>query len=343
MSALPAVAREAIEGPEGTEGERLPFTSPRLLAPMEGVTEPSFRGLVLARNAPDALGGAFTEFVRVTERPAPRARLAAWLGTRRFPQPVGLQLMGSNEEAMAESTRRAFEAGAPLVDLNFGCPAKGALRGCAGSGLLDDPPRMERLVRAVVRAAEGRVVTAKVRAGGEDDRLLEDIVRAVEAGGAELVSVHCRTRRGGYTEEADWSRLERAVAAVSIPVCGNGGVSRAEDLERLRRETGCRYVMVGRAALGNPWIFSGREVGAGEAARFLLEYADELLAGPRPGRAAGRVKQLLQHWSAGGLLGRGEEVERTRLRWLRERDPEALFAEMRRRAEPNAPAPTRRR
>ena len=303
----------------------LPFTAPNLLAPMEGVTEPCFRDLVLARNPPTALGGAFTEFARVVQVPLPRRALREHLGPRRWPAPVGLQLMGSEPGLMAESARRAAEVGAPLVDLNFGCPAKGALRTCAGSALLREPRKVEELVRACADALPDRPVTAKIRAGYEDDRLLEDLARAAEAGGASMLTVHCRTRAEGYQEAVDWSRLARAAASVSIPVCGNGGVRVHADLERLRRETGCRYSMVGRAALGDPWIFSGTEVSAAEAARFLLEYAEALAAsaGVRPHGAAGRVKQLLQFWTAGALLG-GERHE-----WLREADPARLFVRLR--------------
>ncbi len=303
----------------------LPFTAPNLLAPMEGVTEPCFRDLVLARNPPTALGGAFTEFARVVQVPLPRRALREHLGPRRWPAPVGLQLMGSDPGLMAESARRAAEVGAPLVDLNFGCPAKGALRTCAGSALLKDPRQVEELVRACAEAVTDRPVTAKIRAGYEDDALLEELARAAEAGGASMLTVHCRTRAEGYQEVVDWSRLARAAASVSIPVCGNGGVRVHADLERLRRETGCRYAMVGRAALGDPWIFSGTRVEAADAARFLLEYAEALGASGtcRASGAAGRVKQLLQFWTAGELLG-GQRGE-----WLREADPERLLERLR--------------
>jgi tRNA-dihydrouridine synthase C len=302
----------------------LPFTAPWLLAPMEGVTEPCFRDLVLARNGVEALGGAFTEFVRVVREPLPARVLRAHLGPLRFAAPVGLQLMGADAAALAETARRAVAAGAPLVDLNFGCPAKGALAGCAGSALLRDPRGLEDLVRAAVLAVGGAApVTAKIRAGFDDDRRLEDLARAAEAGGAALCTVHCRTRREHYAPAVDWGRIARAVLAVSIPVCGNGGVRSHADLERMRRETGCRYVMVGRAALGDPWIFGGRAVRAADAARFLLDYAQALRARGRCGErgAAGRLKQLLHHWTAGGLVDdpRG---------WLREPDPGRLLARL---------------
>ena len=121
----------------------LPFTGPWLLAPMDGVTEPVFRELVLRRNSAEHLGGAFTEFVRVTDHPLPVRVLAARLGEERFETPVGLQLMGADLDALAETARHAEVAGAPLLDINFGCPAKGALRGCAGSATLTDPARVE--------------------------------------------------------------------------------------------------------------------------------------------------------------------------------------------------------
>ncbi|MBM3978124.1 MAG: tRNA-dihydrouridine synthase family protein, partial [Planctomycetes bacterium] len=277
-------ASSTLFAPLAPPAAALPFTSPWLLAPMEGVTEPSFRDLVLARNAPHELGGAFTDFVRVVERPIPLWKMSEHLGPHRFAQPVGVQLMGSDLAALAQTARNAVEAGAPLVDLNFGCPAKGALRGCAGSALLDDPARLEGVVRAVRAAVPEVPVTAKMRAGGTDASRLEDLARAAEAGGACLLTVHCRTRAELYQDEVDWGRIARAVAAVRIPVCGNGSVRTRADLERMRRETGAAFAMVGRAALGDPWVFGPRRATRAEAARFLLDYFERLIelgASPR--------------------------------------------------------------
>jgi len=302
----------------------LPFTSRALLAPMEGVTDPAFRDVVLARHRAEDLGGAFTEFVRITDRPASAAVLARHLGARRFPMPVGVQIMGSALHLVAASAVAATEAGAAVVDLNFGCPAKGALRGCAGSAMLDAPQAMERMVAACVEAVQDEVpVTAKIRAGVEDAGRLEELARAVEAGGASLLTVHWRTRSEAYCDAVDWSRIARAVQAVSIPVCGNGGLGSREDMGRMSQETGCAYVMVGRAALGDPWIFSGEAVTRAEAARFLLEYAANL-RGARRGDVSGvaaRIKQLLNYWTAGGLV-----TDQDRGSWLRERDPVRLLA-----------------
>lgn len=289
---------------------------------MDGVTDVAFRDLVLQRNASEHLGGAFTEFVRVTDRPLPVRLLAKRLGEARYDTPVGLQLMGADLAAVAETARNAELAGAPLLDLNFGCPAKGALRGCAGSATLTDPSRVEALVRACADAIEAIPVTAKMRAGFDDTTLLEDNVVAAEAGGAALVTVHCRTKAEHYTPELDWSRIARAVAVARGPICGNGGIQSHADLERMRAETGCALVMVGHGALADPWIFSGEEVTTSVAARFLLEYAERLsTAGATTKGSVARVKQLLTHWTAGGLCS-------DRNSWLREPEPDAVLSRL---------------
>ncbi len=307
--------------------EGLPFTSRWLLAPMEGVTAPSFRGHVLRRHHATDLGGAFTEFVRVVRGPVAKSEMRKHLGTERYPTPVGLQLMGSDLEGVRVSVGNAIDLGVPVVDLNFGCPAKGALRGCAGAAALKSPAGMEETVRIAVAGAEGRApVTAKIRAGFDHANDVEVLARAAEAGGAAMLTIHCRTRREGYCDEVDWTRIERAVNAVSIPVAGNGSAWEHSDLERMRRETGCAFVMVGRGALKSPWIFTDREVSRQEAASFLVEYHDTLKSlGARPKGAVGRVKQLLNYWTAGGLIQSEEE----RGQWMRETDFEAFEARLR--------------
>lgn len=316
-------------------GADLPFTAPALLAPMEGVTDPLFRALVLARNPVDRLGGATTEFVRVVDQGLGVKRMRAELAEENYGRPVGLQLMGRELDAVAASARAAAEAGAPFVDLNFGCPAKGALRGCAGSALLDDPAALGALVRVVADAVapSGVPVTAKLRAGGEDDTRLEELVAAACEGGARLVTIHCRTRREGYRDTADWGRLRRAVAAAApfgVPVCGNGGVEAHADLERLRAETGCAFVMVGRAALRDPWIFGGHRASADEVRTFFEEYQAGLVArgaATRGGRMGSRLKQLTSYWEAGppGLIA---DVRRELLRLP---DDSAVLAAIRQR------------
>jgi len=232
---------------------------------------------------------------------------------------------------MAESARSAVQAGAILVDINFGCPAKGALKGCAGSSMLQDPNSVQALVQAVATAvaqeSSGQVpVTAKIRAGYNDANSVADLARATEQGGASMLTVHCRTRAEGYCPEVDWTRLKTAAQAVSIPVCANGGIEQHADLERVRGETGCHFAMIGRAALGNPWIFSGESVSTARCAQFLVDYWNAIVASPKGTQrgAHGKVKQLLRLWTAGELVPDAE----ARTTWLREKDPEAQYRKL---------------
>lgn len=185
---------------------------------------------------------------------------------------------------------------------------------------------MEEVVRAVVQAVDGAVpVTAKIRAGFDDARDIERLARAVEAGGASLLTVHCRTRAEGYQPEVDWTRIARAVSAVTIPVCGNGGIDTHDDLVRMRRETGARYAMVGRGAIADPWVFSGHRATPAEAAGFLLEYYRYLVScAGEPRSPVKRVKQLLRYWTAGGVVRDAAD----RLSWLREEDYGAFVARL---------------
>ncbi len=324
------MSRPAIE-----LGDGLRFDPPVLLAPMEGVTDRSFRRLTLAAN-PGAVGATCTEFVRVTAPPIPARRLAGELDPRPRRAPLGLQLMGNRPDMVAATAVHAAEAGADWIDLNFGCPAPRVFQHCAGSALLDDPPALERLLRAVVEACP-LPVTAKIRAGGTDDRRLEEIARRVEQAGARLLTVHARLRIERYEDPADWSRIERAVRAVSIPVVGNGSADSAAAIEGLFEQTGCAGVMVGRAAMADPWIFArwlaldrpGEAPGPPEGpllphlAAWLGEYGEAMAAGgATPVQTCGRLKQILRRLDGSGLLPLGAGLPAL----LREREPGELLA-----------------
>lgn len=298
----------------------LPFTADALLAPMEGVTDPAFRAVMLALHEAHHLGGSTTEFVRVVDHVVPRHILRDALGPVVGPIPVGLQLMGNDPTALAATAARVEETEARFIDLNFGCPARGTLHGCAGAAMLKDPAGIEGIVAAVRGAARRLPVCAKIRAGFDNADAVEVLARAVEAGGADMLTVHCRTRGEGYSDTVDWTRIARAVAAVGIPVCGNGGVLTHADIARMRAETGCRYVMIGRAALANPWIFSGHQATRREAFIFVERYMAVMQERSAVARShyTGRIKQILSYLHADFL----PEDERTVM--LRERDPENL-------------------
>lgn len=222
-----------------------------LLAPMEDVTDLPFR-VLCKRLGADIV---YTEFVKSEDllRGASRARRK--LLFREEERPIGIQLYGTDPDAMADAARLAASHRPDFVDLNAGCWVRDvALRG-AGAGLLRDLPQFERMVSAVVRSMD-LPVTVKTRLGWDARSIhILDVARMCEANGVAALAVHCRTRDQGHAGRADYEWIPRLKAAVSIPIVVNGDVGTAADVQRLFDTTGCDAVMIGRAALRNPWIF----------------------------------------------------------------------------------------
>jgi nifR3 family TIM-barrel protein len=192
------------------------------------------------------------------------AKLTASLDGRKF----GVQIFGREESMMADAAKLAVAIGASLVDINMGCPAKRVVAGECGSALMREPAIAQTLVRAVVGAVPAHVpVTVKHRAGwNQDNRNAPEFACAMVEAGAQMITVHGRTRTQGFSGKSDPDiiKLVRDAVPAHIPVVGNGDVITVEDYVRMREHTGCDAVMIGRGALGNPWLFSRlREVSAG--------------------------------------------------------------------------------
>jgi tRNA-dihydrouridine synthase B len=233
--------------------DELAIAPPILLAPMSGLTNLPMRTLCEEAGC----GLTVTEFLAAPALAARVPRELRKLTASQAGRAFGVQIFGRHPEQMARAARLGVESGAALVDINMGCPAKKVTKGVAGAALMKEPILAAELVQAVVEAAEGRArVTVKIRSGWDQEHKNAPAFAAqmVEAG-ARAVAVHGRTRMQGFTGEVDLSIISEVKRAVTVPVIGNGDVTDLASLERMFVETGCDGVMVGRAALGNPWIF----------------------------------------------------------------------------------------
>ncbi len=251
-----------------------------LQSPLAGVSDAIFRRLV-RRWAPDAL--LFTEMVNATS-------LELGHGRRKLDDlggesgPIGVQLFDHRPAAMAEAARQAEAAGAFLIDINMGCPVRKIARKGGGSGLIREPDLARRIVEAVA-AAVSIPVTVKTRLGwcGTD----ADPVgwcRELEQAGAQLITLHGRSREQGFTGRADWQAIAAVKRALAIPLIANGDVTSPEDARRCLAITGADGVMVGRGTMGAPWLVGrldaalcGRAVPAVPGARDRLALAAEQL------------------------------------------------------------------
>jgi nifR3 family TIM-barrel protein len=223
-----------------------------VLAPMAGVSNLPFR--LIAREAGAALG--FSETVSAKGLVLGGAKTRRLLRTSPREAPVAFQLFGAEAAVLGEAARRLADEGAVWIDLNVGCPVKKFIRNQAGSALLRDLPRAAAIVRAI-RAGFPGIVSVKMRTGWDEGSIVApELARIAVAEGAELLSVHGRTRAQQYTGRAQRGIIRRVVEAVpDTPVLANGDVAAPQDVFEMLRETGAAGVMIGRGAMGNPWIF----------------------------------------------------------------------------------------
>ena len=230
----------------------LQIDQPALLAPMAGLTDLVFRRICREQGC----GLVYTELIEASNllRGLHRARRQA--ETEPAGRPVAVQLYHDAPDTLAEGARWVEEnVDCDVLDLNMGCPVPRVVSRGAGAALMRDPQRVERLVRAVVDATS-LPVTAKIRAGwDEGERNAVDVAQAIESGGGQAIAVHARTRVQGHEGPVDRRLLAEVKESVSVPVIGNGGILTAEHALAMRDSCGVDAVMVGRASIGNPWIF----------------------------------------------------------------------------------------
>ena len=249
------------------------------LAPMAGVTDAAFRAVCRAE------GAAYTvsEMVSAKALMLQDRKTRILLERRPEDRPFAVQLFGSEPETMADAAKKARDiSGCEIIDVNMGCPVGKVVRNGEGSALMQDPALAGRILEAVARASEVPV-TVKLRKGWDKGSVnAPELARLAEQCGVAAVCIHGRTRTQFYAGKADWQIIRAVKETVSIPVMANGDVFEPEDVPRILRATGADLVMIGRGAMGNPWLFSrglaaleGREVPPMPGARERADMAEK--------------------------------------------------------------------
>ncbi|WP_294594790.1 tRNA dihydrouridine synthase DusB [uncultured Rikenella sp.] len=242
---------------------------PLFLAPMEDVTDPSFR-YVCKRFGADMM---YTEFVSADGLIRDARKSLAKLRLADEERPIGIQIYGNEIEPMVEAARMAEAAGPEVIDINFGCPVKKIAGRGAGSGMMRDVPKMVEMTRRIVQAVR-LPVTVKTRLGwDEESKNIEEIALRLQDVGIQALTIHGRTRAQLYRGEADWTLIGAVKnhPSIRIPIIGNGDIDSGPKAAQMLERYGVDGLMIGRATFGRPWIF--REV------RHFLETGEEL---PQP-------------------------------------------------------------
>lgn len=230
----------------------VPIYGNAILAPMDGYSDWPFRSL--CRGLGSAM--SYTEFVKVEKILSKSKQPAKKLYFEEAERPVTFQLYGDDPDTILEAALRVQEWGPDIIDINMGCPAKSIADRGAGVGMMKTPLKIARTFRKLT--AKLKVpVTGKMRLGWEKCKSYQLVARIVEENGGALIAIHGRTKEQSYSGQADWDAIAEVKASVRIPVIGSGDVKKVADIRHMKQYTGCDAVMIGRAAIANPWIFSG--------------------------------------------------------------------------------------
>jgi len=289
------------------------------LAPLAGITDLPFRTIVRSFGC----GLAYTEMISAVGLVRKADKTLRYLASTPLDRPLGIQIFGNDPQVIAEAVKIAEQHGADLIDFNMGCPVKKVTKAGAGSALMKEPQLAAAIMRAA-RKATGLPFTVKIRSGwsGRQVNALE-IGKIAEDAGCDAVTLHPRTADQGYSGRANWNLLAELKGKITIPVIGSGDIRRPQDAARMFQETGCDGAMIGRGALGNPWLiaetlsflegspfssptlaqreaiivrhlnlasdFYGEQAGVRDFRKHLLWYTKGLTGGARFREAAGKI------------------------------------------------------
>jgi tRNA-dihydrouridine synthase B len=253
---------------------------PLLLAPMEDISDPPFRA-VCKQNGVDMM---YTEFISSEALIRDAAKSIQKLDIFEYERPIGIQIFGDKVESMREAARIADECNPQVVDINYGCPVKKVACKGAGAGLLQDLEKMQKITAEIVKICK-RPVTVKTRLGWDDNtkNILEAAERLQDVG-IQALTIHGRTRAQMYKGEADWSLIAEVKNKARIPIFGNGDIDSPQKALEYKDKYGVDGIMIGRAAIGYPWIFR-------EVKHFMA--TGEMLAPPTLRERIDTVKQHL--------------------------------------------------
>lgn len=221
-----------------------------IMAPMAGVTDKAFR--IIAKSF--GCGLVCTEMISDMGLIYGLDRTRRIADSSGETRPVSLQIFGSNPVTMGQAAHIAQNLGADIIDINMGCPTPKIVRNGEGAALMQDIPLSREIIRSVVNMAQVPV-TVKMRTGWDDNHInCLELARIAEEEGAAAITLHARTRMQFYAGQADWDMIKKIKSQIAIPVIGNGDIRKAADARRMLDETGCDAVMIGRAAMGNPFL-----------------------------------------------------------------------------------------
>lgn len=227
---------------------------PLLLAPMEDVSDPPFR-YVCKKYGADLM---YTEFISSEGLIRHAAKSVQKLDIYDYERPIGIQIFGGEEDAMVQSAQIVEQANPNLIDINYGCPVNKVVCKMAGAGILQDIPKMVRLTEQVVKATN-LPVTVKTRLGWDDNsKNIVEVAERLQDIGIKALSIHGRTRKQMYKGEADWTLIAKVKEnpRMQIPIFGNGDIDSPQKALEYKNRYGVDGIMIGRAAIGTPWIFS---------------------------------------------------------------------------------------